>query len=56
MLKDWSCHLNQFASKVDSLPISNMGMPLGGNPKYSSFWFPIIEKIGQMEEISLIER
>lgn len=28
-----------------NLPLSYLGMPLGGNPKAASFWQPIIEKI-----------
>ncbi|KAK3218269.1 hypothetical protein Dsin_012239 [Dipteronia sinensis] len=43
MFKDRSAKM--FRCKKASLPITFLGLPLGGNPRSISFWEPMLEKV-----------
>lgn len=44
----WGCHATK-------LPLNYLGMPLGGNPKVSSFWDPVVEKIDKKTKFMEID-
>ncbi|KAJ9674188.1 hypothetical protein PVL29_023628 [Vitis rotundifolia] len=53
-------HLSRLAEMLDckaaSWPILYLGLPLGGNPKASGFWDPVVERISRrLDGITLIQ-